>query len=223
MWVSGYLTYLVSIELLGFVDPYLVWEFSVIISLNYLSAPFYFNLSQSQYIGQLEGVPQVFGLCSIFFIHSSFCYLGSIISSNLSSSFLILTSACSNPLLNVSSEFFFIHITVYFQFHYFHLGFPDGSGIKNLPANAGDVALIPGSGISPGRGNGNPLQYSCLENSMDRGAWQNMGSQRVRHDWVHTHTFLFGSFLEFLSFINILILLIYYFPDFLQFFVHIYF
>ena len=47
--------------------------------------------------------------------------------------------------------------------------------IKNPPANAGDprdVGLIPGSGISPGGGNGNPLQYSCLENPMDRGVWQ---------------------------------------------------
>ena len=46
--------------------------------------------------------------------------------------------------------------------------------VKNLPANAGDirdVGLIPGSGRSPGGGNGNPLHYSCLENSMDRAAW----------------------------------------------------
>ena len=46
--------------------------------------------------------------------------------------------------------------------------------IKNLPANAGDtrdVGLVPGSGRSLGEGNGNPLQYSCLKNSMDRGAW----------------------------------------------------
>ena len=42
--------------------------------------------------------------------------------------------------------------------------------IKNLPANAGDEGSIPGSGRSPGEGNGNPLQYSCLENPMDRGA-----------------------------------------------------
>ena len=42
---------------------------------------------------------------------------------------------------------------------------------KNLPANTGDVGLIPGSGRSPGEGNGNLLQYSCLENSMVRGAW----------------------------------------------------
>ena len=42
---------------------------------------------------------------------------------------------------------------------------------KNPPANAGDMGLIPGSGRSPGRGHGNPVQYSCLENPMDRGDW----------------------------------------------------
>ena len=50
-------------------------------------------------------------------------------------------------------------------------GFPDGSVVKNLPANGGDSGSIPGLGSSPGGGNGNPLQYSCLENSTDRGAW----------------------------------------------------
>ena len=71
---------------------------------------------------------------------------------------------------------------------------------KNPPADAGDAGLIPGSGRSAGRGNGNTLQYSYLENSMHRGAWQSMGSQRVRHNWAcacacarmracaHTHT-----------------------------------
>ena len=58
---------------------------------------------------------------------------------------------------------------------------PDSRGfhvalvVKNLPANAGDIrdmSSIPGSGRSPGEGNGNPLQYSCLENAMDRGTWQ---------------------------------------------------
>ena len=52
--------------------------------------------------------------------------------------------------------------------------FPGGAVVKKLPANtgdAGDTGSIPGSGRSPGGGNGNPLQYSCLENSMDRGAW----------------------------------------------------
>ena len=50
--------------------------------------------------------------------------------------------------------------------------FPGGSVVKNPPDNAGDPGSIPGWGSSPGEGNGNPLQYSCLENPMDRGAWQ---------------------------------------------------
>ena len=52
---------------------------------------------------------------------------------------------------------------------------PGGSMVKNLPANTGDTGdsvLIPGSGRSPGEGNGNPPHYSCLENSMDRRAWK---------------------------------------------------
>ena len=53
-----------------------------------------------------------------------------------------------------------------------------------IACNAGDPGSIPGLGKFPGQGNGYPLQYSCLENSMDRGAWwaQSMGSQRVRHN-----------------------------------------
>ena len=46
-----------------------------------------------------------------------------------------------------------------------------GSAVKNLSASAGDVGSTPGLGRSPGEGNGNPLQYSCLGNPMDRGAW----------------------------------------------------
>ena len=59
-------------------------------------------------------------------------------------------------------------------FSYPHIqGFPGGSVAENLPGSAGDIGdegLIPGSGRSPGEGNGNPLQYSCLGNPMDRGA-----------------------------------------------------
>ena len=54
--------------------------------------------------------------------------------------------------------------------------------VKNPSANAGDSGSIPGLGRSPGGGNGNPLQYSCLEDPMDRGAWQaiqSMGSQEL--------------------------------------------
>ena len=51
------------------------------------------------------------------------------------------------------------------------MGFPAGSDGKESTCNAGDLGSIPGSGRSPGEGNGNPLQYSGLENPMDRGAW----------------------------------------------------
>ena len=52
-----------------------------------------------------------------------------------------------------------------------HVGFPGGSEVKASARNAGDLGLIPGSGRPPGEGNGNPLQYSCLENPMEGGAW----------------------------------------------------
>ena len=56
------------------------------------------------------------------------------------------------------------------------MGFSGSSVVKNLPANAGDMCSIPGLGRSPGGGDGNLLQYSCLGNHMDRGAW-----------WAPTH------------------------------------
>ena len=66
--------------------------------------------------------------------------------------------------------------TLTLQINYISVrGFTDGTVVKNLPAGAGDareVDLIPWSGRSLGAGTGNPLQYSCLENSVDRGAWQ---------------------------------------------------
>ena len=52
------------------------------------------------------------------------------------------------------------------------IGFPGGSVVKKPPASAGDVGSVPGLGTSAGEGNGNPLQYSYLGNSMDRGAWR---------------------------------------------------
>ena len=68
-------------------------------------------------------------------------------------------------------------------------GFLGGSGLKKLPANAENVGSIPGSGRSPGGGNGNPLQYSCLKISTDRGALQDIvhgvaKSQFLLSDWV---------------------------------------
>ena len=61
------------------------------------------------------------------------------------------------------------------------MGFPGGTSGKNLPANAGDIrdaGSIPGSERSPGSGHDNPLQYSCLENPTDRGAWQVHGTAK---------------------------------------------
>ena len=64
-------------------------------------------------------------------------------------------------------------------------GFPAGSDGKDSACNAGDPGWIPGLGRSPGEGNGNPLQYSCLGNPMDRRAWlQSTESQRIGHDWA---------------------------------------
>jgi len=62
------------------------------------------------------------------------------------------------------------------------LGLPGGSEGNESACKERDLGSVPGSGRSPGEGTGNPLQYSCLENSMDRGAWQTMGLQRVRHN-----------------------------------------
>ena len=72
-------------------------------------------------------------------------------------------------------------------------GFPHSSVGKESACNAGDPGLIAGSGRSPGEGNVNPLQYSCLENPIERGAWQATvhGIARVRHDLgtiPHHHT-----------------------------------
>jgi len=64
------------------------------------------------------------------------------------------------------------------------LSFPGGSDGKESACNEGDLGLILELGRSPGEGNGNPLQYSCLENTMARGAWwlQSMGLRRAGHD-----------------------------------------
>ena len=72
------------------------------------------------------------------------------------------------------------------------LDFPGGSDGKESACNAGDHGSIPGSGKSPGEGNGNPLQCSCLENSMDRGAWwvtvRGVSRSRIQ---LNSFTFIF--------------------------------
>ena len=75
------------------------------------------------------------------------------------------------------------------------MGFPGGSVVRNLPASAGDAGSIPGSGRSPGEGNGNPLQYSCLGSPLDRGAWRAAvhGVAKSRtglSHWALTHSYV---------------------------------
>ena len=74
----------------------------------------------------------------------------------------------------------YIHLYIYVYVQ----GFPGGAEVKASACNVGELGLILGSGRSPGEGNGNPLQYSCLENPMDGGAWWAIvhGSQRVGHN-----------------------------------------
>ena len=69
------------------------------------------------------------------------------------------------------------------------LKLPGGSVVKNLPANAGEIGSILGSGRSRGEGNGNPLQYSCLRNPVVRGAWQATvhGVAKESDKTEHTH------------------------------------
>ena len=78
---------------------------------------------------------------------------------------------------------------------YKHMGFPHGSVTKNPPAGAaGDTGSIPRSERSPGGGHGNPLQYSCLENPMDRGAWgatvHRVSKNQTRLKWLITHAYV---------------------------------
>ena len=74
----------------------------------------------------------------------------------------------SNLILNI-----ILQGRYYFYTHLWQmLGYPGDSDGEDSACNAGDLGLIPGSGRTPGEGNGNPLQYSCLDKSMDRGAWQ---------------------------------------------------
>ena len=83
-------------------------------------------------------------------------------------SFLRTLSPFFSPRLSTCLSFASI---INFLYDVFRNGFPGGSEVKASAGNAGDPGSIPGSGRSPGEGNGNPLQYSCLENPMEGGAW----------------------------------------------------
>ena len=76
------------------------------------------------------------------------------------------SSCCFCCTAKVSQLYMYVCMYVYT-----YIGFPGGSEVKASACNVGDLGSIPGSGRSPGEGNGNPPQYSCLENPMDGGAW----------------------------------------------------
>ena len=85
--------------------------------------------------------------------------------------------------------YFLSQISTYNPYIYIHTSFPNGLVVKNLPASAGDTGdkgYVPGLGRSLGEGNVNPLQYSFLENSMDRGAWWDMTHHICTHAYINT-------------------------------------
>ena len=92
-------------------------------------------------------------------------------------------------LFNLFYLFIFIHFFKCSKF-YSDLVFPGGSEVKVSASNVGDLGSIPESGRSPGEGNGNPLQYSCLENPMDGGAWWatvHGVAELDTTEWLHYH------------------------------------
>ena len=85
--------------------------------------------------------------------------------------FLTLITSVIQPA-EIYTERYFIIIDNYFKHPLLRMGFPGGSDGRESPCSVEEPCLIPGSGRSPREGNGYPLQYSCLDNSMDRGAWK---------------------------------------------------
>ena len=120
---------------------------------------------------------------------ASFPYPGNL-SFIRSVSFIFSVSIIFSLLLFMEEDFstvFFNWTVVVLQCCIVNLDFPGGSDGKASVYNVRDLGSIPGLGRFPGEGNGNPLQYSCLENPMDEGAWCRLlstGLQRLRHDWA---------------------------------------
>ena len=149
-------------------------------------------------------------LSSLFFILFSLYSSSWLISHDLFSSLLIIPSALSLLVpcafllcvrfcllftcLAIDCLFLRAYTASLRRSKQLYWGFPGGSVIKNPPASAGDtgdMGLIPGLERSPGEKHDNPLQYSCLENPMDRGAWRATVHRvtKIRHEWAHsTHT-----------------------------------
>ena len=81
----------------------------------------------------------------------------------------VLLHAISKHILEIGT--IGVLMTLIFQMRILKHGLPSGSAVKNPPVNTGDMSSIPGSGKSPAEGHGNPFQYSCLGNPMDKEAW----------------------------------------------------
>ena len=92
---------------------------------------------------------------------------GNIYISNLISNALLFSNICAAHIY----WYILLRIAYLLSYNKYKCDFPAFSEVKNPPAHAGDPSSIPGLGRSPGEGNDNPLQYSCLQNPMDRGAW----------------------------------------------------
>ena len=121
------------------------------------------------------------------------------VNSPLCSSLVIREMQTKNKMwywyISIVCVYTYTHTHIYLSMNMWicmcYTGFPGGSVVKNLPANAGDTGSIPGLERSPGGQNGNPLQSSCLENPMDRGARQatvHGGHKELQlSDWGHTY------------------------------------
>ena len=105
-----------------------------------------------------------------YYPHKSLESISLALLSFITSNFYSLTLLHSRMYIS-SKNTCFIHLYVACLYIYIQ-GFPGVSVVKNQPDNTGDMGFIPGLGRSPGEGNGKPLQYSCLENPMGRGAWR---------------------------------------------------
>ena len=125
------------------------------------------------FVPQYVIIPRECWLCILCFYHLGSVTLLIFCPEDMSTD---VSGMLSLLLLLYSHQFLLLYLLVFVLYIwvllYYVQGFPSGSVVNNLPANAGDVGLILGSGRSLGEGNGNPLQYSCLGNLMDRGAWR---------------------------------------------------
>ena len=110
--------------------------------------------------------------------------------------FLVFTSTPFSPIIpsspspTESKRLFYTSVSLLLFRIQGYGCFPGGSEDKASACNAGDPGLIPGLARSPGEGNGNPLQYSCLENPMDRGAWRAIVHGVAKH-WTRLSNFTF--------------------------------